>query len=147
MNGSLKFTIDLILLTLGVFGSLVFAYVGLKIVRAISEGRLRPEHLVSDKGSNIFSLSKVGQSIGMIALTVAFIFVVTQVNLSDDSIGSWIYWLFAAYGTIMILPQAWTNFLNSNKPPALPGSVSIQTDTVKRTQTQEQIPQQLGEGR
>lgn len=132
MNGALKFTIDLIVLTLGVFGSVVFGYIGIRILRAIGDGRLRPEHLVSDKGSNLFSLSKVGQAVGMVALTLGFIFIVTHTKFEDDSVGSWIYWLFAAYGTIMILPQAWTNFLNQNKSPALPGT-RIQTDTVKKT--------------
>lgn len=119
MNGALKFAIDLIVLTLGVFGSVMLAYIGARIVRAISRGDLRPEHLVADKGSNCFSLSKVGQAIGMAALSLAFIYVITHVDFEDDTVGGWIYWLFAAYGTIMILPQAWTNFLNQNKPPPI----------------------------
>ena len=126
MNSTLTFTIDLIVLTIGVFGSIVFGYVGLKIVRGIAAGRLNPEHLVSDKGSNLFSLSKIGQAIGMLALTMAFMYVVTHVKLEDESVGGWIYWLFAAYGTIMILPQAWTNFLNQSKAPALPGANKAQ---------------------
>lgn len=133
MNGALQFTIDLIVLTLGVFGSVILGYIGLKIVRAINDGRLQPEHLVSDKGSNLFSTSKVGQSLGMLALTMGFIYIVTHTNFNDDSVGSWIYWLFAAYGTIMILPQAWTNFLNQNKPPSLPNAN-------QRTQPQQSPP-------
>lgn len=134
LNGALNFTIELIVLTIGTFGSIVFAYIGFKIVRAISNGTLKPEHLVSDKGSNLFSTSKVGQSVGMIALTLGFIYIVTHTSYEDDTVGNWIYWLFAAYGTIMILPQAWTNFLNQARPPQLPGT-TIQTDTVRRTQT------------
>ena len=117
MNGALAFTIDLIVLTIGVFGSVVVGYVGLRIVRAIANGTLKPEHLVSDKGSNCFSLSKVGQALGMLALTMGFIYIVTHVKFEDDSVGGWIYWLFACYGSIMILPQAWSNFLNNNKQP------------------------------
>lgn len=131
-NGALTFTIELIVLTIGVFGSMVFGYIVVKILRAIGDGRLKPEHLVSDKGSNFFSLSKVGQSVGMIALTLGFIYIVTHTSFEDDTVGSWIYWLFAAYGTIMILPQAWTNFLNQNKPPSLPGGTKPQTGPVEK---------------
>ena len=139
MNGALNFTIELIVLTIGAFGSVVFAYIGIKIVRAINCGTLKPEHLVSDKGSNLFSLSKVGQGVGMIALTLGFIYIVTHTTYEDDTVGNWIYWLFAAYGAIMITPQAWTNFLNQARPPQLPGT-SVQMDKVVRTQTTAQSP-------
>ena len=119
MNGALSFAIDLMVLTCGLFGSIVLGYIGLKIVRAIANGTLKAEHLVADKGSNFFSLSKVGQGVGMFALTIGFVYIITHTSYEDDSVGAWIYWLFAAYGTIMIMPQAWTNFLNQNKPPAL----------------------------
>lgn len=132
MNGALTFTIDLIVLTVGVVGSFVFLYIGLKIVRAIYEGRLVAEHLVADKGTNFFSLSKIGQGIGMGALTLGFIYVVTHVDLSSASVAGWIYWLFAAYGTIMILPQGWTNFLNKNNPPAL-GAPKLAAPVAKST--------------
>ena len=134
MNGALQFTIDLIVLTIGVFGSLIFGYIALRIVRAIGDERLKPEHLVSDKGSNLFSMSKLGQGVGMIALSLGFIYIVTHTSFEDDSVGGWIYWLFAAYGTIMILPQAWTNFLNQNKPPQLPGANTQTAAVVKPTE-------------
>lgn len=137
MNGALSFTIDLLVLTLGVFGSVVFGYIGLKIVRAIHDGRLRAEHLVTDKGSNLFALSKVGQAVGMAALSLGFIYVVTHVKFEDDSVGGWVYWLFAAYGTIMILPQAWTNFLNQNKPLQVGTVSTTDTMTLSKTVSQE----------
>jgi len=114
------FTIEVLTMTIGVCGAVIGAYMALKIVRAIAQGRLDPAHLVADKGSNLFSLHKVSQIVGTVALTIAFIYVVTHVKFEDDSVGGWIYWLFAAYGTITILPQAWTNFLNRNNPPTAP---------------------------
>jgi len=120
MNSALAFAIDLMVLTIGVMGSIIGAYVAVKIVRGIKEGRLDPIHLVADKGNDKFSLHKVSQIVGTVALTIAFIYVVTHVKFEDDSVGGWIYWLFAAYGTITILPQAWTNFLNRNNPPSIP---------------------------
>ena len=122
MNGALQFAVDLMILTVGVFGAFVCAYIGLRIVRAIYEGRLSPEHLVSDKGSNAFSLHKVSQIIGIGTMTVGFMYIVTKVKLEDDTIAGWIYHLFIAYGTITVLPQAWSNFLNRNKPPVVAGA-------------------------
>ena len=117
MNSTLALAIDVLVLTVGLFGSVIVAYVCWKIVRAIASGELNPAHLVSDKGSNLFSLHKCSQIVGTLALTLAFIYIVTHVSFEDESVGGWIYWLFAAYGTITILPQAWSNFLNRNNPP------------------------------
>lgn len=122
MNGALQFAINMLVIVIGVFGSLIMGYTALRIVRDIKTGVLEPRHLVSDKGTNAFSLHKVGQLIGMLALTLAFIFTITHVRFEDESVGGWIYWLFAAYGTIMVLPQAWVNFLNRGKPMILSGS-------------------------
>lgn len=140
MNGTLQFTIDLIVLTIGTFGSCILGYVGLKIMFAIADGRLDPVHLVSDKGANFFSISKVGQAIGMLALTIAFVYIITHTDYKVADIGNWIYWLFAAYGTIMILPQAWTNFLNQSKPPQLPGTGTRQTEQTTVTKTAVNLP-------
>ena len=116
MNGALDFAINIMMLSVGVVGAVVASYVGYKILRAIKDGQLIAHHLVADKGTNAFSLHKTGQIVGMVALTVAFIYIVKHAKLEDANVGEWMHWLFGVYGSIMILPQAWVNFLNKDKP-------------------------------
>jgi len=118
MNGTLAFVIDFMALVVGFCGSFILIYMALKIVQAIWAGTLDPVHLVSDKGSNAFSLHKLGQAVGMATLVMGFVYVVTHLtgeNAIKAETVKELCWLFGAVGTILILPQGWVNFLNAWK--------------------------------
>ena len=134
MNGTLAFVIEFMALVVGFCGSFILIYMALKIVKAIWTGKLDPAHLVSDKGSNMFSLHKLGQAVGMATLVMAFVYVVTHLQgeqaITAERINALVY-LFAAVGAIMIVPQGFVNFLNAWKgvtpsppKPAIPAKAS-----------------------